>query len=80
MAPDKIYVTTYSVNSAYGTKWGCWTERECAGHAYIRKDALIDILNEEKDKTIIGICEYDTGLENGRMEVIETLLQKIKAL
>lgn len=48
--------------------------------AYVRIDALIDILNEEKDKTIIGICEYDTGLENGRMEVIEALLQKIKAL
>ena len=34
--PDKIYVTSYSINSRYGNRFGCWTGRECHGYAYIR--------------------------------------------
>lgn len=78
-APNKIYLHPDIGGREFIRPW----LRRAANSesvAYVRIDALIDILNEEKDKTIIGICEYDTGLENGRMEVIETLLQKIKAL
>ena len=54
MTPDKIYVTTYSVNPAYSNKWGCWTERECAGDVYIRKDALLEKINEFKRSSLPG--------------------------
>lgn len=47
---------------------------------YIRKDAVMKILNEEKDKTGIGVCEYDMGHENGRMEIIEAITNKINQL
>lgn len=60
MTPDKIYVTTYSVNSAHGNKWGLWTERECVGDAYIRKDALLEWAKEtylsENASAIRKVC------------------------
>ena len=54
MTPDKIYVTTYSVNPAYGNRLGCWTERECAGDVYIRKDALLEKINKFKSSHLLG--------------------------
>lgn len=41
---------------------------------------LIALLDAEKEETSIGLCEYDAGHENGRMEVIMSLTEKIKAL
>ena len=47
---------------------------------HIRKDALMALLEAEKEETSIGLSEYDAGHENGRMEVIMSLTEKIKAL
>lgn len=47
---------------------------------YISKDALMSLFDAEKEETSIGLCEYDAGHENGRMEVIMTLTEKIKTL
>lgn len=41
-APDKIYMATLSANKVNGNNWGCWTDRECPGETYIRKEALLD--------------------------------------
>ena len=50
--PDKIYVTTCSINSWYGYKFGCWTERECPGNAYISKDTLLEWAKEKKQQLL----------------------------
>ena len=47
---------------------------------YIRKDKVLKILEDEKENTGIGLSEYDAGHENGRMELIESIINKIKIL
>ena len=47
---------------------------------YIRKDVILSLLEQEKEDTGIGLCEYDAGHENGRMEVIESLTDKLNKL
>ena len=73
-APIRIYMP----NELLTEDWQRHIEGEDT--EYIRKDAVINILNEEKEKTGSGICEYDMGHENGRMEVIEAITNKIKQL
>lgn len=41
------------------------------------KESIIKMLDAEKEDTGIGLCEYDAGCENGRMEVIDSLFGKI---
>lgn len=41
------------------------------------KESIIKMLDAEKESTGIGLCEYDAGHENGRMEVIDSLYGKI---
>ena len=41
------------------------------------KESIIKMLDAEKEDTSIGLCEYDAGHENGRMEVIDTLKNKL---
>lgn len=41
---------------------------------------IMTLLSAEKENTGIGLCEYDAGNENGRMDVINSLTDKIKAL
>lgn len=47
---------------------------------YIRKDAIMALLDAEKEKTSIGLNEWENGVEHGRMEVITSLTEKIKEL
>lgn len=47
---------------------------------YIRKDTLLEWVNLEKDKTSIGLSEYDAGHENARMELLNDLIDKINGL
>lgn len=47
---------------------------------YIRKDAIMALLDAEKEKTSIGLNEWENGVEHGRMEVITSLTEKIKKL
>ena len=42
------------------------------------KESIIKMLDAEKEDTGIGLCEYDAGHENGRMELIDTLRNKLK--
>lgn len=43
------------------------------------KESIIKMLDAEKEDTGIGLCEYDMGHENGRMELIDTLRNKLKS-
>lgn len=47
---------------------------------YIRKDEIIKLIEQEKENTGIGTCEYDAGHENGRMEVVTSLLDKLNSI
>ena len=40
---------------------------------YIDAEKLISEIERLKEETPIGICEYDKGEENGRMEVLTSL-------
>ena len=47
---------------------------------YIRKDVMLSLLEQEKEDTGIGLCEYDAGHENCRMELIASLTDKLNKL
>lgn len=47
---------------------------------YIRKDELMKLIEQEKEDTGIGTSEYDAGHENGRMEVVTSLLDKLNSI
>lgn len=47
---------------------------------YIDADKLIAEIERLKEETPIGICEYDKGEENGRMEVLTSLQSTIDSL
>ena len=72
----KTHDIIYMPNELLSEDW----QRHIEGQdtAYMRMDKLVEILDEEKEETAIGISEYDKGEENGRMEVIASILQKIK--
>lgn len=69
-APDKIYMTTLSANKVYGNNWGCWTDRECPGETYIRKDALLEWLKEK--------VEWYEGTELS--EVYQKVIDKLNSM
>ena len=73
-APDKIYMP----NELLSEEWQRHIEGEDT--EYIRKDLLLEWANLEKDKTSIGLSEYDAGHENGRMELLNDLIDKINTL
>lgn len=50
------------------------------GIQFIRKDLLLEWAKEEKNKTSIGLSEYDAGHENGRMELLDDLIDKLNSL
>ena len=74
--PDKIYMHYGQLGLMHAT------EINVTGNdsVYISRDALMALLDAEKEETSIGLSEYDAGHENGRMEVIMSLTEKIKAL
>lgn len=47
---------------------------------YIDVEKLIAEIERLKEETPIGICEYDKGEENGRMEVLTSLRSTITSL
>ncbi|MBR1698440.1 MAG: hypothetical protein IJ714_01475 [Bacteroidales bacterium] len=47
---------------------------------YIDAEKLIAEIERLKEETPIGICEYDKGEENGRMEVLTSLQSTIASL
>lgn len=47
---------------------------------YIDAEKLISEIERLKEETPIGICEYDKGEENGRMEVLISLQSTIASL
>ncbi len=47
---------------------------------YIDADKLMAEIERLKEETPIGICEYDKGEENGRMEVLTSLRSTIISL
>ena len=73
-APDKIYMP----NELLSEEWQRHIEGEDT--EYVRKDFLLEWANLEKDKTSIGLSEYDAGHENGRMELLNDLIDKINTL
>ena len=73
-APDKIYMP----NELLSEEWQRHIEGEDT--EYIRKDLLLEWANLEKDKTSIELSEYDAGHENGRMELLNDLIDKINTL
>lgn len=57
-----------------------YIKQACIDAANWQKRQIMALLNAEKENTGIGLCEYDAGNENGRMDVINSLTVKIKAL
>ena len=47
---------------------------------YIDAEKLVAEIERLKEETPIGICEYDKGEENGRMEVLTSLQSTIASL
>lgn len=47
---------------------------------YIDAEKLISEIERLKEETPIGICEYDKGEENGRMEVLTSMQSTIDSL
>lgn len=82
MAPDKIYVAADSELGFKNTKTAIAFsfEQKFDTVGYIRKDVVMDMLLKEKEETSIGLNEWENGLENGRMEVANSLINKINAL
>lgn len=70
-APDKIYLTTSAENEKHGNNWGCWTDKECPGETYIRKDALLEWLKEMK-----RICRGAEPIE----KAYQTILDKLNSM
>jgi len=73
--PDKLFIV-----EERGALIVNYDKNDASNTEYIRKDAVLDLLNEEKEKTSIGLCEYDMGHENGRMEVINSFIDKLNSL
>ena len=55
-----------------------YIKQACIDAANWQKQRIMTLLSAEKENTGIGLCEYDAGNENGRMEVINSLTDKIK--
>jgi len=80
-SPKKIFVRVFGEWGIART-WSSIPTRKSNEKdlVYINRDELMALLDAEKEETSIGLCEYDAGHENGRMEVIMSLTEKIKTL
>ena len=78
--PKKIYVREFTDSLCQMWTMQPGKKRNDKDLVYINRDELLALLDAEKEETSIGLCEYDAGHENGRMEVIMSLTEKIKAL
>lgn len=72
--PDKIYMP----NELLSEEWQRHIEN--LDTEYIRKDAILDILKQEKENVGIGLNAYAAGEENGKCELINKLIQQIQML
>lgn len=77
-APYKIYIPQRNIEA--GTIQELCELIVEGSVEYIRKDALLKWAEQEKSKTSIGLSEYDAGHENGRMELLNDLIDKISTL
>ena len=46
----------------------------------VDKQIIIDEVNRLIDETAIGTCEYDAGVEEGRMEILTTIRDFMSSL
>ena len=80
-APDKIYIAE-TPNKLIEI----WSEEPIepkpyiTEHEYIRKGALLGWAKAEKEKCSIGLSEYDMGEENGKIEILDGLIDKLNSL
>ena len=74
MAPDKIYMP----NELLSEEWQKHVEGEDT--EYIRKEALLEWAREKKDQVSIGLNAYDMGEENGKVEILNALIDKLNSL
>lgn len=80
MAPDKIYLYQEKPKDSFDENWHESTASDVLNVEYIRKDLLLEWAKQEKRNTSIGLSEYDAGHENGRMELLNDLIDKINTL
>lgn len=78
--PIKIYVRDWGATASQ--VWTSTPGKRKSGTdvEYIRKDEVAKLIEQEKEDTGIGTSEYDAGHENGRMEVIISLSEKLNAI
>lgn len=62
------------------TTWFRALRKTAIHFANWQKDKFTALLNAEKDKTSIGLNEWENGIEHGRMEVINSLTKKLEEL
>ena len=41
---------------------------------------LTEFISKEKENVGIGLCEYDMGTENGKCEMLNAILEKLKQM
>ena len=76
-APDKIYIhRTYHLGLLSAAEIDITGQDE----QYIRKDALLGWAKAEKEKCSIGLSEYDMGKENGKIEILDGLIDKLNSI
>lgn len=78
--PTKVYVELDVYGCAHMVHGLPWAKDLFDNIEYVRKDVVMDMLLKEKEETSIGLNEWENGLENGRMEVANSLIDKINAL
>lgn len=74
IVPDKIYMP----NELLSEEWQRHIEN--LDTEYIRKDAILDILKQEKENVGIGLNAYAAGEENGKCELLNKLIEQIQML
>lgn len=60
-----------------------WNETKREAYIEGYEQAIQDLttfINEQKENVGIGLCEYDMGLENGKCELLNAILEKLKQM
>ena len=81
-APDKIYLEMDKEIDKIHHLWGQLPVVH-SGYEhieYIRKDALLEWAEEMKEHVGLGLNAYDMGEENGKAEMLNALIDKLKSM
>ena len=78
-APDKININNYNGNDTFGNQWHTKPSESpsVASHEYIRKDALLERINETTE-ILNGMA--NEGFKRGCQIIIDRLTDIIKSM